>query len=75
MSHLYPVAVCCRSFKAFALLEAEQSSLESPRYLNLYKVIVPRRALRRGYIEHARTDVPALVTFTVSQRALRAVIP
>ena len=37
--------------------------------------ITPRFALRRGYIEHARTDVPALATFTVRQSALRAVLP
>ena len=28
-------------------------------------VIVPRRAFRRRNIDHARTDVPALATFTV----------
>eukprot|EP00964_Phaeocystis_antarctica_P137415 scaffold101969_cov40-Phaeocystis_antarctica.AAC.2 len=38
-------------------------------------VIVPRRAFRRGYIAHARTDVPALATFTVRQSTLRAVLP
>ena len=37
--------------------------------------ITPRFAFRRGYIAHARTDVPALATFTVSHNALRAVIP
>ena len=37
--------------------------------------ITPRFAFRRRYIAHARTDVPALATFTVSQNALRAVIP
>ena len=38
MSQLYPLAVSCPSFVVFALLEAEQSSLESPRVLKLYKV-------------------------------------
>ena len=46
MSQLYPLAVSCPSFVVFALLEAEQSSLESPRVLKLYKVI-QRQAERR----------------------------
>ena len=33
-------------------------------------VIVPRRAFRRRNIDHARTDVRALATFTVAQRAV-----
>ena len=39
MSQLYPLAVSCPSFVVFALLETEQSSLESPRVLKLYKVM------------------------------------
>ena len=47
---------------------------------NKYKVRglsgkVTDRTFRRRNIDHARTDVPALATFTVSQSALRAVIP
>ena len=38
-------------------------------------VIVPRRAFRRRNIDHARTDVPALATFTVRQSAVRSVLP
>ena len=34
MSQLYPLAVCCRSFEAFALLEAEQRSLVRCWHLN-----------------------------------------
>ena len=33
--------------------------------------ITPRRALTRGNTDHARTDVPALATFTVAQRAVK----
>eukprot|EP00964_Phaeocystis_antarctica_P111268 scaffold75606_cov51-Phaeocystis_antarctica.AAC.1 len=35
----------------------------------------PEFAFRRRNTDHARTDVPALATFTVRQSALRAVLP
>ena len=38
-------------------------------------LITPKRAFRPRNIDHARTDGPALATFTVSQSALRAVLP
>ena len=37
-------------------------------------VITPKRALRRRNTDHARTDVPALATFTVPLSALRALV-
>ena len=34
-------------------------------------VFIPKSAFRRGYIDHARTDVQALATFTVAYHRAR----
>ena len=58
--------------------------IKSAMYCTLYlfngmvrgvSVITPRRSFRRRSIDHARTDGPALATFTVPQSALRAAVP
>ena len=52
------------------------SILDFPLILHyLYNLITPRRSFRPRNIDHARTDGPALATFTVAQRAPRAVRP
>ena len=59
------VAVC-------VLKEGEDGFLLKLIIIRGLSVIVPRRALRRRNIDHARTDVPALATFMVAHSARRA---
>ena len=64
MSHLYPLAVCCRSFEAFTLLEAEQSSLVRCWHLNSYKDTpsheITVRSSIHDYVQCRATDDRAL---------------